>query len=47
MKKRIYKKETLNPAMHVMRCPKCGNICASTSERELLPEWTICDYCVN
>lgn len=43
--KKIYKKETINNAMHVMRCPECGNICASASEREFLPVWTTCNIC--
>lgn len=40
---KITKKETINRAMHIMKCPKCGAIQASASERELLPESTICD----
>lgn len=38
----IYKKEKLGPAMWVMRCPKCGKIQASASERGWLPESTYC-----
>lgn len=40
---KIYKKEKVSPAMWVMKCPKCGKICASASERSCLPDWIICD----
>lgn len=42
MSAKIYKKEKIGPAMWVMRCPHCGAICASASEREILPEFTTC-----
>ena len=42
---KIYKKTTLNPGLHVMECPICGDYCASASERNLLPEFTECDSC--
>jgi len=40
---KIYKKEMINSTMIVMRCPKCGNICASGSEKWMLPKFAICD----
>lgn len=40
---KITKKETISKGLHVMRCPKCGAIPASASEREMLPEFTYCD----
>lgn len=39
----ITQKESISKGMHVMKCPICGNICAS--EMEMLPEWTVCDEC--
>ena len=41
--KKIYKKETLSPAMSVIMCPKCKTICASASEKMYLPKWSTCD----
>ena len=38
----ITQKRTINPAMHVMECPKCGKIVASASERYLLPQSATC-----
>ena len=43
IRKKIYEKKTINRALHVIECPKCGNYCASASERNLLPEWSTCD----
>jgi len=40
---KIYKVKKLGQAMYVIECPKCGNICASASERELLPEFSTCN----
>lgn len=31
--------------MYVMECPICGEICASASEYDLLPQFTTCDNC--
>ena len=42
---KIRNKRKVNRALFVMECPKCGSICASASEWELLPEWTVCDNC--
>ena len=41
--KKIRKKESDGPAMHIMMCPECGTICASASERSYLPQFTTCD----
>lgn len=41
--KKIYKKESLNSAMYIIKCPECGNIVASASERCMLPEFSTCD----
>lgn len=38
----ITNKKTINAAMHVMECPKCGQIVASASERYLLPQFVTC-----
>ena len=45
--KKLTRKVTINNAMHVIKCPDCGAICASASEREFLPEFTTCDYCAS
>ncbi|MGH7240029.1 MAG: hypothetical protein ACREHG_08175 [Candidatus Saccharimonadales bacterium] len=39
----ITEKETIHTAMHVMRCPECGRIVASASERRLLPQFATCE----
>jgi len=41
----IYRKTTINRGMHVIKCPDCGNYCASACDREMLPEWSTCDLC--
>lgn len=39
---RVYEKKTVNRAMHLMECPKCGDILASASERRFLPRFADC-----
>ena len=39
---KIYKRESVNNAMHIMVCPGCDTVCASASERMYIPEWTAC-----
>lgn len=39
----IKKKIKVNGAMWVMTCPMCGRICASASERGILPDFATCD----
>ena len=41
-RKEITQRETISRAMHVIKCPKCGSICASASEMKDLPNWSIC-----
>ncbi len=40
---KIYKKEKINRSLWVIRCPKCGKILASASEKQYLPEFMWCD----
>lgn len=40
---RIYTIKCLSPAMYIIECPKCGNICASASERSIMPQFSTCD----
>lgn len=41
---KIYEKKKINRALWVIRCPKCGKILASASEKGFLPEFMWC-YC--
>jgi hypothetical protein len=41
-----YKRETIHKGMHIIKCPNCGSILASASERGLLPLWGDCN-CLN
>jgi len=43
--RKITRVKKVHNAMYVMECPRCGEICASASERELMPQWTTCPEC--
>lgn len=44
--KKVYARETVAPTLHVIRCPDCGRVLASASDRAWLPSWSTCDELV-
>lgn len=40
---KIYVRAQLGRSSWVIKCPACGQICASASERSWLPIWSVCD----
>ncbi|MDD3404966.1 MAG: JAB domain-containing protein [Paludibacteraceae bacterium] len=45
--KKISKKTKIHNALWVIECPECGAYLASASERDLLPQFSICCKCSN
>ncbi|MDD3040895.1 hypothetical protein [Bacteroides sp.] len=40
---KVTNKKKIGSAMWVLQCPLCGDILASTSEKEYLPDYSLCD----
>lgn len=40
---KVYRKKLYYPGVWVIQCPICGQILASASEKEYLPEFSSCE----